>query len=37
MTKDLLSAMYVDLEQKKRRANNIIISDLKGSRGLCGS
>ena len=28
MTKDLLSAMYVDLEQKKRRANNIIISGL---------
>jgi len=28
MTKDLLSAMYVDLEQKKHRANNIIISGL---------
>jgi len=28
ITKDLLSAMYVDLEQKKRRANNIIISGL---------
>jgi len=28
VTKDLLSTMYVDLEQKKRRANNIIISGL---------
>ena len=28
MTKDLLSAVYVDLEQKKRRANKIIISGL---------
>jgi len=28
MTKDLLSAVYIDLEEKKRRSNNIVISGL---------